>query len=223
MDILNITFTESGNQATLRTDRGYFDMTRADLMEFLQKFLGEDVRSAVRPGAELDFLPLFVDDEAEGELEALTEKLKAIKYASYILGIGDKSEKQLRTKLKTKGYSTRAIDEAFDVLRRNGYICDERTCKRKCELLANGKLFGRRRIISELMAKGYPYSLCEATVDEQEIDFEANLALLYEKISKGENLLDWEQKKKISDKLLRYGYSYDEINCLFDGIISEDF
>ena len=67
MDILNITFTESGNQATLRTDRGYFDMTRADLMEFLQKFLGEDVRSAVRPGAELDFLPLFVDDEAEGE------------------------------------------------------------------------------------------------------------------------------------------------------------
>lgn len=223
MDILNITFTESGNQATLRTDRGYFDMTRADLLEFFASFIGEDVRDVVRPGAELDFLPLYVDDEAEAELEALAEKLKAIKYASYILGIGDKSEKQLRLKLKTKGYSPRAIDSSFEVLRRNGYLCDERTCKRKCELLANGKLFGRRRIISELMAKGYPYSLCEKTVDESQIDFEENLALLYEKISKGEDLLDWEQKKKISDKLLRYGYSFDEINSLFDEVISEEY
>ncbi len=223
MDILNISCTESGNQATLRTDRGYFDMTRADLAVFLESFLGEDVRDVVRPGAELDFLPLYVEDDAEEELEALAEKLKAIKYASYILGIGDKSEKQLRLKLKTKGYSVRAIDSSFEVLRRNGYLCDERTCKRRCELLANGKLFGRRRIISELMAKGYPYSLCERTVDEAQIDFEENLVLLYEKISKGEDLLDWEQKKKISDKLLRYGYSYDEVNCLFDGLVSENF
>lgn len=223
MDILNISFTESGNQATLRTDRGYFDITRADFLTFLESFLGEDVRDAVRPGAELDFLPLYVEDDAASELESLAEKLKAIKYASYILGIGDKSEKQLRMKLKTKGYSACAIDSAFEVLRRNGYLCDERTCKRKCELLANGKLFGRRRIISELMAKGYSYSLCEKTVDEAGIDFEENLALLYEKISKGEDLLNREQKKKISDKLLRYGYSYDEVNCLFDGIISENF
>ncbi len=223
MDILSITFTESGNQATLRTDRGYFDMTRADLLAFLASFAGEDVRDAVRPGAELDFLPLYVEEDAESELEALAEKLKAIKYASYILGIGDKSEKQLRMKLKTKGYSNRAIDSSFEVLRRNGYLCDEKTCKRKCELLANGKLFGRRRIISELMAKGYAYSLCERTVDEAQIDFEENLELLYEKISRGENLLDWEQKKKISDKLLRYGYSYDEVNYLFDKLVSEDF
>ena len=223
MDILNITFTESGNQATLRTDRGYFDVTRADLAAFLADSLGEDVRDRVRPGAELDFLPLYVDDGVSELLEALAEKLKAIKYASYILGIGDKSEKQLRQKLKTKGYSANAIDSAFEVLRRNGYLCDKKTCKRKCELLANGKLFGRRRIISELMAKGYPYSLCESTVDNAQIDFEENLELLYEKISKGENLLDWEQKKKISDKLLRYGYSYDEVTCLFDKLVSEDF
>ena len=223
MDILNITFTESGNQATLRTDYGYFDITRADLSQFLSKYLGDDVKDAVRPGSELDFLPLYVEEEAQSELEAYGEKLKAIKYASYILGIGDKSEKQLRLKLKTKGYSSQATDSAFEVLRRNGYLDDERSCKRKCEILAKSKLFGRRRIISELMAKGYAYPLCERTLDEAEIDFEENLSLLYEKISKGEDLTDWEQKKKISDKLLRYGYSYDEINCLFDDIILQEY
>ena len=223
MDILNITFTESGNQATLRTDCGYFDITRADLSEFLLRFSDDDVRQSARPGNELDFLPLYVEEEAYEALLQYSEKLKAIKYASYILGIGDKSEKQLRQKLKTKGYSTHAIDSSFEVLRRNGYLDDERSCKRKCELLAKGKLFGRRRIISELMAKGYPFALCESAVDDAEIDFEENIALLYEKISKGEDLSDWEQKKKISDKLLRYGYSYDEINCLFDGIASQEY
>ena len=72
--------------------------------------------------------------------------------------------------------------------------------------------------INELMAKGISYDLCVSTLEESEIDFDENLKRLYEKISKGKTPSSWEEKKKLSDKLLRYGYSYDEVNVLFDDI-----
>jgi SOS response regulatory protein OraA/RecX len=104
---------------------------------------------------------------------------------------------------------------AGDVLKKNGYVSDERFCRRKCETLSEGKLFGRRRIVSELMAKGISYELCDKVIDSMEIDFYANLQRLFEKITAGEIPETREQKKKIFDKLLRYGYSYDEINDVF--------
>jgi regulatory protein len=117
-----------------------------------------------------------------------------------------------------KGYSAKATDAAFEILRKNGYLSDERYAKRCCELMANGKLFGKRRLINELMAKGISYDLAISTVEEAEIDFSENLETLYHKISKGKAPSSWEEKKKLSDKLLRYGYSYDEVNVLFDDI-----
>ena len=223
MDILSVTFTESGNEACVRTDQGFFDITRADLSEFLREFFGEDVKDALAPGCENDFFPLYAKDEAASSLEFLSQKLKAIKYAVYLLGINDKSEKQLLQKLKTKGYPKPVCNAAFAVLKKNGYLCDERSCKRKCELLANGKLFGERRIITELLAKGYSYELCHRVVDEADIDFEENLSALFEKISGHKYLSDREQKKKIYDKLLRYGYSYDEVRDLFERLLADEY
>jgi len=211
MDIISVTFTQSGNEACIKTDGGYYDITKADLKSFVADITG---------GADISefsaHLPMFVPESAVAQLEQLAEKLKAIKYAAYILGISDKSEKQLVSKLKLKGYSPAASAQAVAVLKKNGYIDDKRYCTRKCEMLANGKLFGRHRIISELIAKGISRTLCEQVLDECEIDFDENLNILFEKLSKGEIPETREQKKKLSDKLLRYGYSYDEISGLFD-------
>lgn len=221
MDIKSIVFTGSGNEATIGTDTGYYDITRADLTVFAKSFLGEDSLPLIRSGQIYDLLPVFVEDEAIRTLEHMAEKLKALKYASYLLGINDKSEKTLRSKLKLKGYSKEATDEAFEILKKNGYLSDERYCRRACELMANGKLFGRRRLINELMAKGLSYDLCVKTVDDAEIDFEENLRTLFDKLSKGKLPSDRDEKKKMSDKLLRYGYSYDEVNGLFDELMSD--
>lgn len=221
MDIKSIVFTGSGNEVTVGTDMGYYDITRADLTAFASSFLGEESLPLIRSGKIYDLLPVFVEDETLSTLEHMAEKLKAIKYASYLLGINDKSEKTLRGKLKLKGYSKEAIDAAFEILKKNGYLSDERYCKRTCELMANGKLFGRRRLINELMAKGIPYDLCVKTVDDAEIDFEENLRTLFDKLSKGKLPSDRDEKKKMSDKLLRYGYSYDEVNGLFYELMSD--
>lgn len=221
MDIKSIVFTGSGNEACVGTDMGYFDITRADLFIFAKDFFGEESIPLIKSGHICDMLPLYTDESALDTLTHMAEKLKAIKYCVYLLGINDKSEKTLRTKLKLKGYSKEATDAAFEILEKNGYLSDERYAKRSCELMANSKLFGKRRLIKELLAKGISYDLCISTVEEAEIDFDENLKRLYEKISKGKIPTSWEEKKKLSDKLLRYGYSFDEINILFDGIMSD--
>ena len=111
--------------------------------------------------------------------------------------------------------------ETVEVLKKNGFISDERFCHRKYEQFSQNKLFGKRRIITELMSKGLSYDLCRRVVDESETDFEQNIRFLFDKISKGVIPETREQKKKISDKLLRYGYNYDEISRLFEEIESE--
>ena len=40
MDIKSIVFTGSGNEATIGTDTGYYDITRADLFAFAADFIG---------------------------------------------------------------------------------------------------------------------------------------------------------------------------------------
>lgn len=212
MDITYISKTESGNEITLRTDLGYFDISKADAGEFFSEFFDCDVDEAAC------HLPLYLHDDAATRLVTLSEKLACIKYAVYLLGISDKSEKQLRSKLKEKGYKPEICVAALGVLCRNGYVSDERFCRRKCEILANSKLFGPRRIISELVAKGIGSELCTQILDELDIDFEENLKILFEKLTRTKNIdfSDRKEVKKLSDKLARYGYSYYQIKDVLD-------
>ncbi len=213
MDILGISFTGSGNEVFVRCDERSFDIARADFVRICEKYLGASHEFLVEND---DMFPIFADEKTVCELIFLDEKLKVIKHSLYLLGISDKSERMLREKLRIKGFSGAAVDAALAVVKKNGYLCDESFCRRKCEILAGTKLFGRRRLITELMAKGFSQDLCIRTVDDAEIDYEENLKLLFEKISKGRIPENREQKKKLSDKLIRHGYSYDEISVLFD-------
>lgn len=217
MDITGISRTESGNEITFKTDLGYFDISKADAIDFFREFFDADISEAE------NHLPLFVENHAATRLVTLSEKLACIKYAVYLLGISDKSERQLRTKLKEKGYKPEVCDMALEVLKKNEYVSDRRFCRRKCEILANSKLFGPRRIVSELVAKGISADLCLGIIDELEIDFAENLEILFEKLTKSKSIdfSDRKEVKKLSDKLLRYGYSYYEIKDVLDAHIED--
>ena len=104
-------------------------------------------------GLEEDEFPVdFADD---GLLEFLSQKLKAIKYASYLLQFSDKSQKVLRLKMKEKEYSDEVIDEALEVMRNSGVISDENLCLKKYISIAHSKLYGPHRIKQELFSKGF--------------------------------------------------------------------
>ncbi len=154
-------------------------------------------------------LPAEADEEM---LTFLSQKMSCIRYASYLLGFGDKSKKALSLKLKTKGYERDVCEAAIAVLESNGLVDDDRLCDAKVKSLAEGKLYGPRRIKSELIAKGFSSSQAENALDEADIDFDALLYKLVEKLSRHSGIPEDEKElQTFKNKLVRYGYGFDQI------------
>ena len=168
-----------------------------------------------------DFPVEFEDDEL---IEFLSQKLKAIKYASNLLQFSDKSEKVLRLKMKEKEYTEDVVDEALKVMRSSGIISDEDLCLKKYISIANSKLYGPHRIKNELYAKGFSGSDIKSAEEKAGIDFEKLCGDLCEKLTKGGkcDLYDKNQRDKFKAKLSRYGYEYETISRVLVGFSEND-
>ena len=201
MIIIKSYISKGGSEVTLECEfREKYTITLADA-----KRLG-------LYGLEEDEFPIeFRDDEL---IMFLAEKLKAIRYALYLLGFSDKSEKILRMKMKEKEYSQEVIDEALGVMKSSGYLSDEDMSLKKYVSIASSKKYGPRRIKSELYSKGFSDDDIRNAEANTDIDFEALLYDLCEKLlSNGRtNLCDKEAREKFKAKLLRYGYCFDMID-----------
>ena len=114
-------------------------------------------------------LPEEADDEM---LVFLSQKLKCLHYAAYLLDFGDKSKRALSDKLRKKGYANDVCEAAVAVLEKNGLLDDERLCADKLNSLAIGKLYGPRRLKTELFAKGFGASEIQNALDEATIDYD---------------------------------------------------
>ena len=158
-----------------------------------------------------DFPIEFSDD---GLVEFLSQKLKAIMYATYLLQFSDKSERVLRQKMREKEYETEVIDSALEVLRGGGIICDENMCLKKYISIANSKLYGPHRIKGELFSKGFTAEDIKNAEQTANIDFYELCHELCEKLlaSGRINLSDPKERDKFRAKLSRCGYGFDTIN-----------
>ncbi len=211
MIITGIYISKGGSEVTLECDDGQkYVITLADAR-----------RLGFTELCEKD-LPIEFDDEEK--IEFLAEKLKAIRYCTYLLGFSDKSEKNLRLKLCEKQYSPDVIDSALEILRQSGIIDDSSLCLKKYIYLARGKLYGPYRIRSELSAKGFSSEDVKNAESLADVDFEEQLFTLCEKLlSSGRiTLSDRNQKEKFKAKLSRYGYGFSEINCVLEKFTDSD-
>ena len=135
---------------------------------------------------------------------------RAVRLGANLLGYGRASEKALAIKLIRKGISKDVATEAVRRLRECGYIDPDRDAVAHAELCSR-KLWGRKRIASELYEKGYSDSSIKRAIAELEetVDF---VEVCYERISRlGELPEDRDKMRKIIASLVRYGFSTDEI------------
>ena len=207
MIIVKTILSKGGSEVTLECEfREKHTLTRADAIRLGLFDLSED-----------DFPVEFSDDEL---IEFLAQKLKAIKYATYLLQFSDKSEKVLRRKMQEKDYSNEVIDEALSVMRSSGIISDENLCLKKYVSIANSKLYGPHRIKSELFSKGISSEDIKNAEKLADIDFYELCKELCEKfLSSGRiNLSDRQERDKFKAKLSRYGYGFDEINSALENL-----
>ena len=79
---------------------------------------------------------------------------KAKQRAFRLLAMRARSEKELRSKLREKGFDESVVEAVASRLRELNYLNDESFAREWARNLAVNKLFGNRRIEASLMEKG---------------------------------------------------------------------
>ncbi len=146
---------------------------------------------------------------ATSELAHESEYLAACRHALRILEYGDNNARTLRDKLARKGISREAAQAAVEKMVSLGYIREGEQARRLAVGYARRNLWGEKKIVSALIAKGYSRPDADAAVrdavDGGEIDFgEIKKTLIKRCRSRG--LPD----EKIRATLWRYGFGGEE-------------
>ena len=141
---------------------------------------------------------------------------KAARSALNMLDYADCTEKKLREKLARKGHDEDAIDFAVSYAKKVGYLNEARYLENAVYAIANSKLYGKRRLVTELYTKGFKREDI-ANIDFSEIDFAANCA---KRILKIKNR--YSDERKLYAALMRYGFSPSDIKDAFRIIEDEN-
>lgn len=101
---------------------------------------------------------------------ALDTRKKAIRSAMNMLEYATCSRARLREKLQRKGYGREDVEAALSYVIEQGLLHEARDAAHAVEYLANARLYGKRKIVESLLAKGYRREHLEAA-DWDELDF----------------------------------------------------
>ena len=139
---------------------------------------------------------------------------RAYEYALYRLDYRDYSAQEIYEKLLETYKNETLCLEVVKKLARAGIINDERYAEKLARKLVESKKYGFRRAKREMMQKG----LAEDTVNNalglyDEVYEENIMCLVRGKYSRYlTDISDRNSVEKAKNALVRYGYSYDEIN-----------
>lgn len=127
----------------------------------------------------------------------------------YLLKSSDKTEQELRRKLKEGWYPQDVIDGTMDFLKQHRLINDENYGKRYAEYYSVKR--SKRQIQYELQKKGLEKEMIQDIMEEQPVDEEAQIRAYLTKKHLTEKELDAKERNKAMAALGRKGYSYDAV------------
>lgn len=131
-------------------------------------------------------------------MEEDSPQRKAKQKAFRLLAVRARSEKELRSKLKEKGFDETVIEDVTARFRELKYLDDESFAGQWARNLGVNKLLGDRRIVLALREKGIPPPLIEeaiAGLRDEISETEAVLKLIRKKV-KSRNILELDDKEK---------------------------
>ena len=127
---------------------------------------------------------------------------RAYQRALYLLDYRDYSAKEMYDKLIDTYKSEKLCGAVLEKLKGAGLIDDVRYAGNMARKLVISKRFGRRRALRELTMKGIDRFTAEDALEEYDEMFSENLT----------DMSDRKNIEKVKSALVRYGYSFDEIN-----------
>lgn len=145
-----------------------------------------------------------------------------------LLTFKDRTEKELRDKLKEKGYGDNEIDETTEFLKSYGYIDDLRYAKKFVADGINVRCHGPDRIRIELMRKGVSRETAAEVLENAAIDPRAQIEAALEQRFSHADLGNPKERNRILGYFARRGYAYRDVistineRCAFDDIDTEE-
>lgn len=167
---------------------------------------------------------LFTGRElTEDEHSQLTEdaaRWNCMRRAMQLVGYRPHSRKELMDKLITKGESEEAAEYAIDKLESLGIINDGEYALMIVRHYA-AKGYGIGRIRNELYARGVPRDYWEDALSQMP-DQSDTLSHIVETKLRGK-CLDKKELKKLTNHLLRRGFSWDEIRSALADRVTDEY
>lgn len=140
----------------------------------------------------------------------------AFDYGAYILGLHDRSEKELYEKLLKKGYSPEESASAMAKLANYGYIDDTRYARHYAEQKLHS--YGKRKVEYDLIHKGVSAEVVSEVLEElvdEDIMIDEIKAVMKKKL-KGTVPEDRAQLKKLFDSFARKSYEYELVKKAYN-------
>lgn len=170
-------------------------------------YRGEIFRLGIKEGEELS------DEDYAIKVYPILKK-RARERIVYILKDRDKTEAELRGKLRDGYYPKEVIDETIDWAKKHHYIDDTRYVD--FYIRSNGERKSRKRMIYDLRQKGISTELLEEFLSLESVDERSQILRFLEKKKYDRQNSDWQQKRKLMQSLVAKGYSYDVILSCMD-------
>lgn len=166
-------------------------------------YKGELSRYRIAEGAEMSET---LYDTIRQEVILKRVKLRAL----HLLNAADRTESDLRSKLRQNHYPEDIVEEAIAYVKRFGYINDDRYVQ--MYVLNRKEKKSRKEIYAALLQKGIPGERIDAAFEDcydRDDALEAIQVLLSKKGYRPD--MDEKQKQKIYGYLARKGFGYEEI------------
>lgn len=175
-------------------------LTDGDLVFVVYK--GELRRLHLTVGAELA-------EETIGKVLLPMLTRRARERLVFLLKDADKTEAELRRKLREGGYPESCIEGAVAWAREKHYVDDRRYAAWYAEYHARGK--SRRKLLYDLEARGISREIAEEILEAQPVDEEAQIRKELEKRHFDPLTAEPDTRRKFLAALARKGYSWDTI------------
>lgn len=182
---------------------------------------GSNLRVSINQIADYSlFTGRELTDAEHSQLSTDAAQWNCMSRAMHLVGYRPHSRKELTDKLITKGESEEAAEYAVDKLESLGIINDEEYSLMIVRHYA-AKGYGVGRIRNELYARGVPKDFWEDALSQMP-DQSDILSRIVETKLKGKSP-DKKELKKLTDHLLRRGFSWEEIRSALADRVTEDY
>ncbi len=146
---------------------------------------------------------------------------EAVRRGEAILAFSQNSKNTLRSKLICRGIEKDTAGKAVEVLAEKGFIDDRENALSEAERSVK-KLWGAKRIMSNLAQKGYRgASLENVKAYLEDVDFISSCCTLINKKYSGALSAERSERDRAIAGLIRYGYSFSQVRAAINRLGGE--